>query len=67
MKLKWKDALDRRLPLTIIGKRTPICKQHKQNNMKYVERQEWVERKIKQNHKQKQCPTCWHWFFKCDY
>jgi hypothetical protein len=43
------------------------CDTHKQNNMGYVERQEWAERKIKQGHKERQCTKCGYWFFKCDF
>lgn len=43
------------------------CDSHKKNNMGYVERHEWADRKIKQGHIQRQCPECGYWFFKCDY
>ena len=43
------------------------CK-HKPMNKKlrYVAWQEWAERKIKQGHKQRQCPKCKKWLFKCE-
>lgn len=64
--IKWNQAIES--DGTDSFKRTLVkCEQHKENDMGYVHRQEWAERKIKQNHKQKSCPVCGYWFFKCDF
>lgn len=64
--MKWSQAIEfhSNILIKIIGMK---CRQHKHSMMGYVERQEWAERKIKQGHKQKQCPDCGYWFFKCDF
>lgn len=33
----------------------------------YVAWHEWAERKTRQGHRQKQCPKCGKWLFKCEY
>ncbi len=45
-----------------------FCKRHKPANktMSYLAHREWMERKIKQGHKQRQCPDCGRWLFKCE-
>jgi hypothetical protein len=43
----------------------PKCK-HKPINLSYNDWHEWAERKVKQGHKQRQCPVCGKWFFKCE-
>ena len=40
---------------------------HKINKkMGYVERLNWIERKIKMGHKQQQCKICKLYLFKCE-
>ena len=45
-----------------------FCKKHKPANktMSYLAHHEWMERKIKQGHKQYECPKCGRWLFKCE-
>jgi predicted KAP-like P-loop ATPase len=45
-----------------------FCKKHKPANktMSYLAHHEWMERKIKQGHKQYECPKCGKWLFKCE-
>lgn len=45
-----------------------FCKKHKpaSKRMSYLAHHEWMERKIKQGHKQRQCPKCGRWLFKCE-
>lgn len=51
----------------IIGKQTEPCKRHKPFNGGYLEHMEWMEVKTKRGAKQKQCPKCGHYYFKCEY
>lgn len=66
--IKWSEAIEESGSMFFKAKIEP-CKQHNHNNyrMGYVERQEWAERKLKQGHKQKYCPVCGYWYFKCDF
>ncbi len=45
-----------------------ICKEHKPMNKKsgYVAWHNWAKKKIRQGHKQKKCPKCGVWLFKCE-
>lgn len=44
------------------------CKEHKPmaKQMGYVEWNEWADLKIRRGHKQRQCPKCGKWLFKCE-
>jgi len=33
----------------------------------YIAWHEWADRKTRQGHKQKQCPICGKWYFKCEW
>ena len=60
-----KEEKDR---LLICGVGGSACKEHKPMNEKlnYVGWHEWADRKTRQGHKQKQCPKCGKWLFKCE-
>ena len=44
-----------------------ICRTHDPSDLSYVARSLWTESKLNQGHKQKQCPKCRYWFFKCEW
>lgn len=46
-----------------------ICKTHKPMSLElgYVAWNDWADRKAKMGHKQRECPTCGRFFFKCEY
>ena len=43
------------------------CKRHNPHKLGYMQWVDWVENKIKRGAKQKQCPKCGRWYFKCEY
>jgi hypothetical protein len=39
---------------------------HNISQLGYVAWHEWADRKARQGHKQRQCPKCKKWLFKCE-
>jgi hypothetical protein len=46
----------------------PPCKKHKtmNNKLSYVAWHDWADRKTRMGHKQKECPICGRYLFKCE-
>lgn len=44
------------------------CSSHNMMNKKlgYIEWHEWADKKGRMGHKQRQCPECKFWLFKCE-
>ena len=54
---------------TIRKRLSPPCKKHKLMNEKlgYVAWHDWADKKTKMGHKQKECPICGRYLFKCEF
>lgn len=42
------------------------CEHHKISELGYVNWHNWADMKTRQGHKQRQCPKCEKWLFKCE-
>lgn len=63
----WNEATTEQCTLRIVN--GSACSSHKPMNKKlgYAAWHDWADRKTRQGHKQKQCPECGKWFFRCEW